>query len=550
MKTGGTTTLATLRRALALAAVLLAIVAGSVVFTREMARFGEREEKRRLADMVGVAAASLDPQRVAGLAGGPADAGSAGLAGIRAALARIRAIDPQARFVYLMRRRPDGGFVFLADGEPEGSADYSPPGQPYSDQVDGLRQVMDSGASVIEDPYTDRWGEWVSALAPVLDVRSGRPIAVLGIDIGAGGWLETVARYRAFGIAISVLFGASVGLFLAGLARQRRFNARLAALNSELRTELRVRRRAQQELRLAAEVLANTGEGVVIADAAGLIASVNPAFEHITGFASADAVGRPARMLYQGDADEALYRGIVEAMTRDGRWQGEIASRRKNGQRFPLELSISALRDDDGRVSHYAAIFRDNTAQRQLEDRLAELAALDGLTGIPNRRLFDDALGREWGRAQRERQPLSLVMADLDFFKHYNDRYGHLGGDECLRRVAAAIAREARRPADLAARYGGEEFALILPATDDAGAARIAQQVNRAVRDLALLHEDSQVGEVVTISAGYATVVPVPGSSPDQLIELADRALYRAKHEGRDCVRSADEAAPVAGRTG
>src|SRR5206468_12370278 len=139
-------------------------------------------------------------------------------------------------------------------------------------------------------------------------------------------------------------------------------------------------------------------------------------------------------------------------------------------ERYPQEVSISVLRAHSGETTHYASIFRDNTAQRQLEDRLNEMASLDGLTAIANRRLFDDALQREWGRALREQRPLSLLMADLDYFKNYNDRHGHVAGDDCLRRIGAVLKAVARRPADVAARYGGEEFALVLPMTDVGGA--------------------------------------------------------------------------------
>ncbi len=168
-----------------------------------------------------------------------------------------------------------------------------------------------------------------------------------------------------------------------------------------------------------------------------------------------------------------------------------------------------------------------------VKDGLAVLAETDGLTGLANRRCFDAALHREWLRAARERTSVALLMVDLDRFKSYNDRLGHPAGDECLRRVARAIAAMSRRPADLAARYGGEEFAVILPDTDRTGARHIADELRRAVLALAIDHPQGNDGKV-TVSIGIAARLPAPGEAESTLLAAADAALYRAKNEGRD----------------
>jgi diguanylate cyclase (GGDEF)-like protein len=158
------------------------------------------------------------------------------------------------------------------------------------------------------------------------------------------------------------------------------------------------------------------------------------------------------------------------------------------------------------------------------------------LTGLANRRRFDEALDSECRRARRENAPLALIMTDVDFFKKYNDSYGHQGGDDCLRRVATVLAQGARRPADLAARYGGEEFALILPHTTLEGAAVVADAMRRGVAGLNLLHASSSVAPHVTLSLGVAAISPgEPDVGPETLIERADNALYDAKREGRNC---------------
>jgi two-component system, chemotaxis family, response regulator WspR len=174
----------------------------------------------------------------------------------------------------------------------------------------------------------------------------------------------------------------------------------------------------------------------------------------------------------------------------------------------------------------------------QLEVKNAELSRLstvDGLTGLANRRRFDEVLEQECRRARREVAPLTLIMTDVDFFKKYNDSYGHQGGDECLRRVAAVLAQGARRPADLAARYGGEEFALVLPHTTLEGAAVVAETLRAGVAALNLVHAASSVASHVTLSLGVAVAEPSePELSPGGLLERADAALYEAKRGGRN----------------
>jgi diguanylate cyclase (GGDEF)-like protein len=189
------------------------------------------------------------------------------------------------------------------------------------------------------------------------------------------------------------------------------------------------------------------------------------------------------------------------------------------------------------------ALLEQRVAERTAElkhsnEQLAALSATDGLTGVANRRRFDQALASEWSRASRSGQPLALVMLDLDWFKKYNDRYGHQAGDECLRKVAQVMAAAARREGDLVARYGGEEFALISAATNASAAVIRAQSICEALENLALPHELSRFG-VVTVSAGVASLVPGAGNSAERLVQLADQALYKAKSQGRNRVELA-----------
>lgn len=167
---------------------------------------------------------------------------------------------------------------------------------------------------------------------------------------------------------------------------------------------------------------------------------------------------------------------------------------------------------------------------------LLRLSRLDGLTQIANRLYLNEYMAQEWSRARREKYPLSILMCDIDRFKQYNDTYGHLQGDECLRSVARALAQAVHRPADLVARYGGEEFAVVLPNTGREGVQEVSERIRNRVKALAIPHETSDIQPMVTVSLGGATTVPRLGDPPDGLLEAADRALYAAKTGGRNCV--------------
>ncbi len=180
--------------------------------------------------------------------------------------------------------------------------------------------------------------------------------------------------------------------------------------------------------------------------------------------------------------------------------------------------------------------FRDITQYKEMEAELKRLANMDGLTQVANRRRFDECLQNEWRRCMREKHPLSLILCDVDFFKAYNDTYGHQAGDETLIQIAQAIFKSAKRAGDLVARYGGEEFAVVLPNTHASGAIEVAETIRMHVRELGIANINSAVSEYVTVSLGVSTVIPTKQISPELLVAAADRALYQAKSQGRDRV--------------
>jgi diguanylate cyclase (GGDEF)-like protein len=223
-----------------------------------------------------------------------------------------------------------------------------------------------------------------------------------------------------------------------------------------------------------------------------------------------------AREIAAGNFDKTInIRGIKEL---------EILGSSFNQMVRQLQQSFNAL----------AAQNAELISLNQRKEELEYLAEVDGLTQIANRRCFDERFSWEWQRLLRQNQPLSLILFDVDYFKRYNDCYGHQAGDECLRKIAAAAQQSVNRPDDLVCRYGGEEFAVILPNTDIRGATVIAERIRQAIRELNIPHQQSEVSAIVTLSLGVASAIPQPDSQAEIMLELADRSLYAAKQQGRD----------------
>ncbi|WP_426342826.1 diguanylate cyclase domain-containing protein [Pseudoduganella sp. S-14] len=194
-------------------------------------------------------------------------------------------------------------------------------------------------------------------------------------------------------------------------------------------------------------------------------------------------------------------------------------------------------------VAVVRARVRTHLTLKRQSDAMRELTLTDALTGVANRRSFNEAIQNEWRRCARSATPLSVIMIDIDYFKLYNDAYGHLAGDSCLKQVADTMLQCAGRSPDLLARYGGEEFVILLPQVDAQGAETVAERILASVRALAIPHRMSSAGDTVTVSLGVATLLPGKGGTPDALVRCADNALYRAKKDGRNryCVEVGDQ---------
>jgi diguanylate cyclase (GGDEF)-like protein/PAS domain S-box-containing protein len=233
-----------------------------------------------------------------------------------------------------------------------------------------------------------------------------------------------------------------------------------------------------------------------------------------------DSLATPPKTLQRLRTGEQRVVALLQYGHPDGHWMW-------------LEAISSGIFDENGNMTEIVTNLRDVTRRKAAEDKLAAAAVTDGMTGLGNRRAFDERLEQEWQRAIRAQSSLALLMIDVDYFKAYNDTFGHLQGDGALTLVSACITENLRRPADFAARYGGEEFVVILPDTDDVGAFHVAENIRKAVAARGLAHPSNPTA-VLTASIGLTSRRPVPGSEASNLIQLADAALYQAKQNGRN----------------
>lgn len=302
----------------------------------------------------------------------------------------------------------------------------------------------------------------------------------------------------------------------------------------ELQHALRERDRAlntsQRNLHLAEKVVESSLEGIMITDENARIISVNPAFTRLTGYEPEEVIGRNPSVLSSGRHDPDFYAGMWEQLRRDGHWQGEVWNRRKNGALFPELLTITAIRDRDGRLTNYAALFSDISAQKESEERIRHLAYFDPLTGLPNRRLLDDRLQVALAHARRSAGQVAVMFVDLDHFKSINDSFGHEVGDQLLTEIAKRL-RDGLREDDTVARIGGDEFLIVTGDLDEPDSA--VQTTARLIDALRHpVHIDGQA-LIVTTSIGIS-IYPDDGEDTATLIKNADLAMYRAKKAGRN----------------
>lgn len=268
--------------------------------------------------------------------------------------------------------------------------------------------------------------------------------------------------------------------------------------------------------------------------------------------AEIQALRQEIQRLTQANADleialatTAEHGDLVESQLHQANQQlkSEIAERRRAETALSSLLNILSRQKDDLEIILQTITEHGDVLDRQWFEQVSQarsLASLDGLTQIANRRRFDEYMEQQWRQMAREHTPLSLILCDIDFFKQYNDTYGHLAGDDCLRKIAQAIAKTLKRPADLLCRYGGEEFVALLPKTGIRGALTVAKQMQLTVNALQIPHANSGICSHITLSIGLASILPDVSTPPNVLLDEADHYLYRAKQQGRACIVHAD----------
>jgi diguanylate cyclase (GGDEF)-like protein/PAS domain S-box-containing protein len=300
------------------------------------------------------------------------------------------------------------------------------------------------------------------------------------------------------------------------------------------------RKRAEENLRIAATAF-ESQEGMFITDASGIILRVNQAFSRITGYPAEEAIGKTPSLLSSGRHDAAFYAAMRESIERDGAWQGEIWNRRKNGEVFPEWLTITAVKDNDGRVTHHVSTLTDITQRKEAEDRIKHLAFYDPLTRLPNRRLLIDRLHQAMAASTRSGCEGALVFVDLDHFKILNDTLGHHMGDLLLQQVAQRLT-VCVREGDTVARLGGDEFVVMLEDLSKNPREAAAQTETVGEKIVHALNQpyDLDGHEYHNTPSLGVTLFTDHQNSADELMKRADLAMYQAKSAGRNTLRFFD----------
>jgi diguanylate cyclase (GGDEF)-like protein/PAS domain S-box-containing protein len=295
-------------------------------------------------------------------------------------------------------------------------------------------------------------------------------------------------------------------------------------------------------------VTENSRDVIILADFEGRRSYVSPAAEIMTGWKPEELLKQRGPDLVHPDDLPFVNNALRELGTRSDGTTVECRVQAMDGEYIWVEASLRVVRDPEtGLPSGILNMVRDVTERKRAEQQLENayhaveaLAVMDALTGLANRRRFDQCLTAEWRRCLRDRKPISMLLIDADLFKSFNDAYGHLRGDTCLKQIAEAALDVVTRPGDLVARFGGEEFAIILPSTANEGAMQVALEICESLRRRKLIHSGSPFG-IMTISVGCATIAPKLGQHATDLIEMADKALYRVKRSGRNHVCNANK---------
>ena len=294
--------------------------------------------------------------------------------------------------------------------------------------------------------------------------------------------------------------------------------------------DISARKKVEESLAYATRVFANSIEGIVVTDDEGTILQVNPAFSNITGYSREEALGKNPRILKSDKHSPEYYEEMWGQLTTNGQWAGEIWNRRKNGEAYPEWLTISAVHDNNGKITNYVSIFHDISELKRQQEALEHQAQHDALTGLPNRVLINDRLEMALYRMERREGKVALLYFDLDNFKHINDAFGHTAGDNLLVEVAQRLSA-LLRTGDTMARLGGDEFLILLTEIEQIDTVSLV--AHRLIDSMQTAFHHGEIEFFVTASVGI-TVAPDDGQDAVTLVKNADIAMYRAKALGRN----------------
>jgi diguanylate cyclase (GGDEF)-like protein/PAS domain S-box-containing protein len=383
-----------------------------------------------------------------------------------------------------------------------------------------------------------RHGEVISArLASVdalsqqlLKVESARRLERL-TELYGQSYARAEAEAERYRILLYVLALASVAYLALTFLRLERARRSLGEANRELTERYAAQLLVEDRLRLHTTAFDNSHEGITLTNAQGEILDVNPAFTRITGYERSEVIGRNPRVLKSGRHDQAFYSAMWKSILDSGTWRGEIWNRSKFGDVYPELLSISAVRDADGQLTNFVAVFSDISRLKEQEKQLVQMAYFDALTGLPNRVLLADRIVQASAQTRRNNTLMAVCYLDLDGFKPINDTWGHDVGDQLLVEVANRF-KAALRAGDTVARLGGDEFVLLMLGLADMGECERAVQRMLHIVSNPLLVAPQPV--MLSASIGVS-VFPVDDCDADTLLRHADQAMYRAKQSGKNC---------------
>ncbi len=388
------------------------------------------------------------------------------------------------------------------------------------------------GPGIITERDVVRWIAAAPENAGAGDLAS-RPLVRVRTDDTLLQARNRLLQYRIRHLAVESPAGEIVGLLGFSDMMEGVERVYLEDLRRALEDRENALKKSRQSLRLAERLIEASLEGVMITDARGIVEFINPAFTHITGYQPEEIIGQSPGILNSGRQDDAFYRAMWQSLREKGYWQGEIWNRRKDGEIFLELLTITAITDDDGEVSHYAGLFTDITRMKEDEEYIRRLAYYDALTGLPNRRLLDDRMELAIAHSRRSGSQLGVLFFDLDHFKRINDTHGHELGDQLLLEVARRV-RQCLREDDTLARLAGDEFVVLLPDIESEAPIRsVTRRIGEQFGDKVVV---AGVPLRISVSIGVA-ICPADGADPESLLRAADAAMYAAKRAGRNAVR-------------